>query len=63
VLLTQGTQEIGVIIRNIYHKMEGQLRDARNHLKRLSGKTAEAYEALISRTEEQLENWWSGGGE
>jgi hypothetical protein len=42
--------------------MKEQLKQARNHLKRLSGKTAKAYEELIRRTEEQLENWWSGSG-
>lgn len=42
--------------------MKGQLKDARGHLKRLKGKTAEVYEELLRRTEEQLERWWLGGG-
>lgn len=48
--------------KNIYNKMKGQLKDAKDHLRRLKGKTAEAYEELIRRTEAQLESWWSGGG-
>jgi RHS repeat-associated protein len=47
--------------KNIYERMKKQLEQAKSRLKRLSGKTATSYEDLIRRTEEQLENWWSGG--
>jgi hypothetical protein len=45
----------------VYNRMKKHLEQAREKLKRLSGKTAKNYEELIRRTEEQLENWWSGG--
>jgi RHS repeat-associated protein len=48
--------------RNIYNRMKDQLKQAREKLKRLPGdRQRQAFEELIRRTEEQLENWWSGG--
>ncbi len=49
--------------KNIYERMKKHLEAAEKRLNRLRGKSRADAEALIRRTLDQLEKWWSGGGQ